>query len=136
MAESFKFDLVLPRTCVFSEEVIQVIVPAAGGYITILPGHEVMVGTVRPGIIEILQEPDQKKSFFVRNGFIDVSFENVVLLSSRIIPLDMLTSQDVEVERQLAKDFLEAAADCEEARLLAAQFSRDLENAFARASFE
>ena len=52
MAETFKFELVSPERIEISDDAEQVVVPGAEGDFAVLPGHELRVSTLRPGVID------------------------------------------------------------------------------------
>ena len=53
MADTTEFELVSPARLLKSEQVEMVVVPGGDGDIGVLPGHSLLISTVRPGVIDI-----------------------------------------------------------------------------------
>ncbi|MDP7344510.1 MAG: ATP synthase F1 subunit epsilon, partial [Alphaproteobacteria bacterium] len=65
-----------------------VVVPGAEGDFGVLPGHALLLSTVRPGIIEIFENDKAKERFFVAGGFAEVTPERCTVLSTESVNLD------------------------------------------------
>ena len=53
MSETVEFELVSPERLLKSEPVEMVVVPGAEGNLGILPGHSLLIATMRPGVIDV-----------------------------------------------------------------------------------
>lgn len=110
MAETFKFELVSPERLLLSAEVEQVMVPGAEGDFTVLPRHAPLLTALRPGLLEIGAGNDRKR-YFVRGGFAEVSPSGLVVLAETAIDL-------VELDRSVLdaaiKDAEEDVADAKD----------------------
>jgi|TARA_B100000315_G_scaffold191909_1_gene182273 F-type H+-transporting ATPase subunit epsilon len=88
VADRFQFELVAPEKLVFSDDIEFVVVPGAEGDFGVLPGHALLLSTVRPGIIEIFENDKAKERFFVAGGFAEVTPERCTVLSTESVNLD------------------------------------------------
>ena len=53
MADKVQFELVSPEKLLLSEPVDMVVVPGTEGNFGVLPGHALLISTVRPGMIDV-----------------------------------------------------------------------------------
>ena len=88
MADRFQFELVAPEKLIFSDDIEFVVVPGAEGDFGVLPGHALLLSTVRPGIIEIFENDKAKERFFVAGGFAEVTPERCTVLLTESVNLD------------------------------------------------
>ena len=58
MPEQVNFELVTPERMVLSEMVDMVVVPGTEGNFGVLPGHSLLISTIRPGTIDVYRGPD------------------------------------------------------------------------------
>ena len=116
MADTFQFELVAPEKLIYSDETEFVVVPGAEGDFGVLPGHALLLSTVRAGIIEIHENDKLKDRFFVAGGFAEVTPERCTVLSTESIKLD-------EIDESAARERLDLA-------------ERDLNNASSEAERE
>ena len=87
MADTFEFELVAPEKLIFSDNIEFVVVPGAEGDFGVLPGHALMLSTIRPGLIEIYDNDKPKEHFFVGGGFAEVTSERCTVLSTESLNL-------------------------------------------------
>jgi len=102
VANTFQFELVAPEKLIYSDDTEFVVVPGAEGDFGVLPGHALLLSTVRPGIIEIHENDKLKDRFFVAGGFAEVTPERCTVLSTESINLD-------EIDESAARERLNAA---------------------------
>jgi F-type H+-transporting ATPase subunit epsilon len=110
MAEAFKFELVSPERLLLSANVEQALVPGSEGDFTMLPKHAPLLTTLRPGLLEIATGPERKR-YFVRGGFAEVSPAGLIVLAETAIDLVEL---DKSVLDQSVKDAEEDVADAKD----------------------
>ena len=117
MAEKIAFDLVSPERLLLSETADMVTVPGAEGYMGVMAGHMPLVSTLRPGMIDVNND-GQDKRFFIRGGFTEISPDKIVVLAEEAIPMEEF---DLEVLDQRIKDteedLIAAKTDAERARI-------------------
>ena len=110
MAETFKFELVSPERLLLSGDVEQVLVPGSEGDFTMLARHAPLLTGLRPGLLEI-GAGNERKRYFVRGGFAEVSPSGLVVLAETAIDLDELEKETLE---QAVKDAEEDVADAKD----------------------
>jgi F-type H+-transporting ATPase subunit epsilon len=100
MAEKLQFELVSPEKLLLSEQVAMVVVPGGEGYFGVLPGHELLISTVRPGVIDVYGEAQTRISerIFVSGGFAEVTPERCTVLADEALPLSALDRGQLEGE--------------------------------------
>jgi F-type H+-transporting ATPase subunit epsilon len=91
MDENFNIEIISPEKKLFAEKGKSVTIPSFEGEMTILYDHISIITFLRPGIINI---NENKKKYFVEEGTVEFSKNNLTILSSTIIELDSL-SKDV-----------------------------------------
>ena len=101
MDENFNIEIVSPENKIFAEKVKSITIPSFEGEMTILYDHISIITFLRPGIINI---NENKKKFFVEEGTVEFSKNNLTILSSTIIDLESLSkdliSSMVEVSKK------------------------------------
>ena len=91
MDENFNIEIISPEKKLFAEKGKSVTIPSFEGEMTILSEHISLITFLRPGIINI---NENKKKFFVEEGTVEFSKNNLTILSSTIVDLNNL-SKDV-----------------------------------------
>ena len=114
MADTFQFELVAPEKLIFSDDIEFVVVPGAEGDFGVLPGHALLLSTVRPGIIEIHENDKPKERFFVGGGFAEVTPERCTVLSTESVNLAEIDESAARARLDTAeRDLSDAASDGE-----------------------
>src|SRR5665213_1858789 len=90
MADKLQFELVSPEKLLLSEAVSMVIVPGAEGNFGVLPGHALLISTVRPGVIDVYEDKIVSERIFVSGGFAEVTPERCTVLADEALPLSSL----------------------------------------------
>ena len=109
MDENFNIEIISPEKKLFAEKGKSITIPSFEGEMTILPDHISLITFLRPGVINI---NENKKKYFVEEGTVEFSKNNLTILSSTIIELDSL-SKDVissmleESEKELNQENLD-----------------------------
>ncbi len=111
MAETVEFELVSPARLLMSEDVEMVVVPGMDGDIGVLPGHSLLITTVRPGVIDVHEGGKVKDSIFVAGGFCEVSPERCTVLAEEAMPLDKIDKSDADKRLSEAQETLSSADD-------------------------
>ena len=92
MNENFNIEIISPEKKLFAEKGKSVTIPSFEGEMTILPDHISIITFLRPGVINI---NENKKKYFVEEGTVEFSKNNLTILSSTIIDLDSLTKDAI-----------------------------------------
>ncbi len=116
MADTIQFELVSPQRLLKSEPVEMVVVPGGEGDIGVLPGHSLLIGTVRPGVIQIHEGGQVRESIFIAGGFVEVNPEACTVLAEAAMPVSDLDRDDVAKRIEKAKQALVDAGDDEKAK--------------------
>ena len=112
-----EFELVSPQKLLKSEPVEMVVVPGAEGDFGVLPGHSLLIATVRPGVIDIHEGGQVKESIFVAGGFAEVSPDGCVLLAEEAVAVADIDRPRTEQRLDAARQSLDGAeAGSEEAK--------------------
>lgn len=96
MSDNFKIEIISPNKTILNIEVKQVTIPAFEGLMTILKDHISLVTFLRPGFIEI-SISDRNEKFFVEEGTVEFSRNNLLILSSSVI--EKKDFKDVDIEK-------------------------------------
>jgi len=114
VADTFQFELVAPEKLIYSDDTEFVVVPGAEGDFGVLPGHALLLSTVRAGIIEIHENDKLKDRFFVAGGFAEVTPERCTVLSTESIKLDEIDESTARERLNIAERSLnDASTDAE-----------------------
>jgi F-type H+-transporting ATPase subunit epsilon len=109
MAATVQFELVSPERLLRSEAVEMVVVPGGEGNFGVLPGHSLLISTVRPGLIEIFEGGRVRERIFVAGGFAEVNPERCTVLADEAVPLPDLNRAVLEGEARELEARLNAA---------------------------
>lgn len=88
MADQVEFELVSPERLLLSRPVDMVVVPGGDGDFAVLPGHALLMSTVRGGVIDMYEGDTIFTRIFVAGGFVEVTAERCTVLAEEAIPLD------------------------------------------------
>jgi F-type H+-transporting ATPase subunit epsilon len=98
MADKVQFELVSPEKLLLSEAVDMVVVPGTEGNFGVLPGHSLLISTVRPGVIDVYEGSEISERIFVSGGFAEVTAERCTVLADEAVPLSSLDAATIEAE--------------------------------------
>jgi F-type H+-transporting ATPase subunit epsilon len=113
MAKVF-FRLVMPELELVATEADMVVVPGSEGDFGVLHGHAPLISTVRPGVLEVIQDNKVENRFLVVGGFAEVTPERCTVLADEALPFDQVTPEQLaERERIAERDLVDAATDAE-----------------------
>ncbi len=104
MPEQVNFELVTPERIVLSEMVDMVVVPGTEGNFGVLPGHSLLISTIRPGTIDVYQGQTVTRRIFVVGGFAEVTPERCTVLANEAFPAEELDRSTIEGELQIIHD--------------------------------
>jgi F-type H+-transporting ATPase subunit epsilon len=96
MADKVQFELVSPEKLLLSEAVDMVVVPGSEGNFGVLPGHSLLISTVRPGVIDVYDGNVIGERIFVSGGFAEVTPERCTVLADEAMPLSTLDATAIE----------------------------------------
>jgi F-type H+-transporting ATPase subunit epsilon len=111
MPEQVNFELVTPERMVLSEMIDMVVVPGTEGNFGVLPGHSLLISTIRPGTIEIYQGQTVTRRIFVAGGFAEVTPERCTVLANEALAPEELDRAAIEAELQVIEGNLPSLRD-------------------------
>ena len=80
MSEKFTVEIISPDRSIIKTETSEVVIPSFEGEMGILKDHIPLITFLRPGLINIKTNTDQK--FFVEEGTVEFSNNNLLILTS------------------------------------------------------
>ena len=80
MSEKFIIEIISPDRSIIKTETSEVVIPSFEGEMGILKDHTPLITFLRPGLINIKTNTDQK--FFVEEGTVEFSNNNLLILTS------------------------------------------------------
>ena len=92
MSEKFTVEIISPSGPIIRYETTQVVFPSYEGEIGILKDHIPLITFLRPGIIKI---DGSQKNFFVEDGTVEFSKNNLLILTSTAKNLSTLSKDDI-----------------------------------------
>jgi F-type H+-transporting ATPase subunit epsilon len=102
MVDKLQFELVSPEKLLLSEAVAMVVVPGGEGNFGVLPGHALLISTVRPGVIDVYADEQTAvtERIFVSGGFAEVTPERCTVLADEALPIASLDRGEIEVQQK------------------------------------
>ncbi len=101
MPDQVNFELVTPERIVLSEMVDMVVVPGTEGNFGVLPGHALLISTIRPGTLEIYRGQTVMRRVFVGGGFAEVTPERCTVLATEALPAEELNRAAIAAQLQI-----------------------------------
>ena len=80
MSDKFTIEIISPDRSIIKTETSEVVIPSFEGEMGILKDHIPLITFLRPGLINIKTNTDQK--FFVEEGTVEFSNNNLLILTS------------------------------------------------------
>ena len=94
MSDKFTVEIISPDKSILNSETNEVTIPSFEGQMGILKDHIPLITFLRPGVISI-QNQDEKK-YFVEEGTVEFSNNNLLILTSTAIDLKELNQNYIE----------------------------------------
>ena len=99
MAHDFTLSVVAPDRSVVEDQVVSVVAPGNEGYFGVMAGHVPLIAALKPGILEYLDNNNQRHFVYTGGGFAEVTGNRVTILAD-----EAARAQDIDVsdaERRL-----------------------------------
>ena len=93
MSESFNIEIISPEKKLLTDKINSATIPAFEGEMTILSNHIPIITFLRPGIIKVTS--NKEIQYFVEEGTVEFSNNNLAILSSTIIELIALSKEKI-----------------------------------------
>ena len=94
MSEKFIIEIITPDKTILKTEAKEIVIPSYEGEMGILKDHIPLITFLRPGVIQILNEKDKK--FFVEDGTVEFSDNNLLILTSTAKELSKMNKSSIE----------------------------------------
>jgi F-type H+-transporting ATPase subunit epsilon len=101
-----QFELLTPRKTFLADEREMIIVPGVEGDMGILQGHSQLVSRLRPGMVvaHASVKNNERRSFFVQGGFVEVNPDRVSILAEDIADLNETLPAAVDAQIEACKN--------------------------------
>ncbi|KAI9931572.1 hypothetical protein ASPWEDRAFT_151156 [Aspergillus wentii DTO 134E9] len=98
VSDKIKLSLTLPHQTIFkSAGVVQVNIPAASGEMGVLANHVPSIEQLKPGLVEVVEEGNASKQFFLSGGFAVVQPDSQLSINAvEAFPLEDFSSEAVK----------------------------------------
>ena len=94
MSEKFIIEIISPDKSILKMETSEVVIPSFEGEMGILKDHIPLITFLRPGLINIKADNDQK--FFVEEGTVEFSKNNLLILTSTAIEVTKMNKKFID----------------------------------------
>ena len=110
MSENFAVEIISPDRSILKSEASEVTIPSYEGQMGILRDHIPLITFLRPGLI-VIKENSVEKKFFIEDGTVEFSNNNLLILTSTAKNLDNIDKNSLDViiknsEEKISKDGL------------------------------
>ena len=95
MPENFAVEIISPDKSILKTEATEVIIPSYEGQMGILKDHIPLITFLRPGLITI-KENSNEKIFFIEDGTVEFSNNSLLILTSTAKSLDSLDKNTID----------------------------------------
>jgi|TARA_B110000211_G_scaffold234043_1_gene302166 F-type H+-transporting ATPase subunit epsilon len=95
MSENFIVEIISPDESILKSEATEVILPSYEGQMGILKDHIPLITFLRPGLI-IIKINNEEKIFFVEEGIVEFVDNNLLILSSTTKNLNDLDKNSID----------------------------------------
>tara|TARA_B100000945_G_scaffold292316_1_gene267471 strand:- start:23 stop:412 length:390 start_codon:yes stop_codon:yes gene_type:complete len=93
MSETFNIEIISPEKKLLTDKTSSVTIPSYEGDMTILSNHISIITFLRPGIVKI--NGNKEINYFLEEGTVEFSNNNLTILSSTIIELSALSREKI-----------------------------------------
>ena len=93
MSDSFNIEIISPEKKLLVEKASSVTIPAFEGEMTVLSNHIPLITFLRPGIIKVTS--GKETQYFVEEGTVEFSNNNLAILSSTIMETSSLSKEKI-----------------------------------------
>ena len=95
MTENFVVEIISPDKSILKLDAAEVIIPSYEGQMGILKDHIPLITFLRPGLI-IIRTNNGEKFFFIEDGIVEFSDDNLLILTSTAKSLDSLDRNSID----------------------------------------
>ena len=95
MSENFIVEIISPDQSILKSDAEEVTIPSYEGQMGILKDHIPLITFLRPGLITI-KENSEEKIFFIEDGTVEFSNNSLLILTSTAKSLDSLDKNSID----------------------------------------
>ena len=95
MSENFTVEIISPDKSILKSEANEVTIPSYEGQMGILKDHIPIITFLRPGLL-VIKENNGEKFFFIEDGTVEFSNNNLLILTSTAKSLDSLDRNSID----------------------------------------
>ena len=95
MSENFSVEIISPDKSILKSDAAEVTIPSYEGQMGILKNHISLITFLRPGLI-IIKKNSEEKIFFVEDGTVEFANNNLLILTSTAKSLDSLEKNSID----------------------------------------
>lgn len=110
-ASKVRFELVSPARLMVDKDVDMVVVPGEEGDFGVLPGHSLLISTVRPGVIDVYEGREVTERVFVAGGFAEATPERCTVLAEEAVAVGDLDREAITAQIKDTNDDIADAKD-------------------------
>ena len=96
MSEKFTVEIISPDRLIIKSEATEVTIPSYEGQMGILKDHIPLITFLRPGLV-VIKANSEEKIFFVEDGTVEFSDNNLLILTSTAKSLDNLNKSSIDI---------------------------------------
>ena len=94
MSDKFTVEIITPNSSILKTQAHEAIIPSYEGERGILKDHISLITFLRPGFIKIINESEKK--YFVEEGTVEFSNNNLLILTSKVKSSDSLKKNYID----------------------------------------
>ena len=106
MEDNFTLQIISPEKILFSDSVKMVTIPSYEGDMSILKNHISIISFLRPGRVKIKKNDESLEEFFLEDGTIEFTEDNLVILSSSAMNLKDISKEFLDSLLKTTQDSL------------------------------
>ena len=118
MSNKFIVEVISPEQTILKKETNEVIIPSYEGQMGILKDHIPLITFLRPGLITIMD--DREKKYYVEEGTVEFSNNNLLILSSTVRDLANFDKNSINEVLQEAETKFNSAEISDKERFITA----------------
>ena len=96
MSENFTIEILSPDKSILKTEATEVTIPSYEGQMGILKDHIALITFLRPGLISIIHN-NEEKVYFTEEGTVEFVNNNLLILTSSIKNIDELDKNSIDL---------------------------------------
>ena len=118
MSNKFIVEIISPEQTILKKETNEVIIPSFEGQMGILKDHIPLITFLKPGLITIMD--DREKKYYVEEGTVEFSNNNLLILSSTVRDLANFDKNSINEVLQEAETKFNSAEISDKERFITA----------------